>query len=474
MFERRAKEAQQSEFWIAREEIAAPRAAGFYRKLDATLQKLGFAAKVWELCQPVYAEARRGGRPGIDPVVYFKMLMVGFFEDLPSQRAIAARCDDSRAIREFLGYDLSEATPEQSSFTVIRQRLPLEVIEAVHRVVLGMLRGHGLLRGRKLGIDSSVLEANASLRALEHRNTEESYWDYVRKLAAEAGVDPEDPQAVRRFDKQRPGRRTSNEEWQNPHDPDAKVGRTKDGATDMIYKPEHVTDLESGAIVRAEVRLGDAGDTEELSERVAEAIGTLAEVCGEERLPQLGQELAGDAGYFALAEVAVLQEMGVRTVIADPRAGRRRKDLPEADQAVRRRAQRATKSASGKALLRRRGEHLERSFCHVLDHGGCRRATLRGKDNLTKRYLGAVLAHNLSLFMRKVHGCGTPKQWVAKGLTALLAAFYGRERRLQSRPRAALVWAQFFWPTLAHFNRFARSPLTNFQARRMLAFSTRC
>jgi transposase len=430
MFERRAERAQQSEFWIAREEIAAPRAAGFYRKLEATLQELGFAAEVWKLCQAAYADASRGGRPGIDPVVYFKMLMVGFFEDLPSQRAIAARCDDSRAIREFLGYDLSEGTPEQSSFTVIRQRLPLEVIEAVHRVVLTMLRGHGLLRGRQLGIDSSVIEANASLRALEHRNTEESYWDYVKKLAAEAGVDLEDPKAVRRFDKQRPGRKTSNDEWQNPHDPDAKVGRTKDGATDMIYKPEHITDLESGAIVRAEVRLGDAGDTVELSERVAEAIGTLAAVCGEEKLPQLGRELAADEGYFALAEVGLLQAMEVRTVIADPLRGRRRKDLPAEDRAVLQRAHRALGSESGKTLLRRRGEHLERSFCHVLDHGGCRRATLRGKENLTKRYLGAVLAHNLSLLMRKLHGCGTAKQWVAAGLRAAAALPHDAQRRV--------------------------------------------
>jgi transposase len=412
--------------------------------LEGTLQELGFAAEVWKLCQAAYAEASRGGRPGIDPVVYFKMLMVGFFEDLPSQRAIAARCDDSRAIREFLGYDLSEATPEQSSFTVIRQRLPLEVIEAVHRVVLGMLRGHGLLRGRKLGIDSSVIEANASLRALEHRNTEESYWEYVKKLAAEAGVDPEDPKAVRRFDKRRPGRKTSNEEWQNPHDPDAKVGRTKDGATDMIYKPEHITDLESGAIVRAEVRLGDAGDTEELSERVAEAIGVLAEVCGEVHLPQLGRELAGDEGYFALLEVGLLQAMEVRTVIADPLRGRRRRDLPEVDRAVLRRAERALRSESGKALLRRRGEYLERSFCHVLDHGGCRRATLRGKDNLTKRYLGAVLAHNLSLLMRKCHGCGTAKQWVAASLGAATALAHNASHQLLACTRAIRRLRQLF------------------------------
>lgn len=440
MFERRAKRAQQSEFWVARKEIAAPRAAGFYRKLEATLQAQNFATEVWKLCQPAYADEQRGGRPGIDPVVYFKMLMVGFFEDLPSQRAIAARCDDSRAIREFLGYDLTEATPEQSSFTVIRQRLSLEIIQAVHQVVLAMLRQHGLLRGRRLGIDSSVIEANASLRALEHRNTEESYWDYVKRLAAEAGVDPEDAKAVRRFDKQRPGRKTSNEEWQNPHDPDAKVGRTKDGAIDMIYKPEHVTDLESGAIVQAEVRLGDEGDTEELSERVAAAIGTLAEVCGEEKLAQLGRELASDEGYFALREIALLQEMGIRTVIADPLSGRRRQDLPKEDRAVLQQAQRALQSASGKALLRRRGEHLERSFCHVLDHGGCRRATLRGKDNLTKRYLGAILSHNLSVLMRKVYRCGTPKQWVAQGLAAVLGPFQALRRLFR------LTWARGLLP----------------------------
>jgi transposase len=419
MFERREKRVEQGEFWITRKEIAPARAAGFYQRLDATLKEHHFSEEVWKLCQPAYAALSKGGRPGIDPVVYFKMQMVGFFEDLPSQRAISSRCDDSRAIREFLGYDLTEATPEQSTFTVIRQRLPLETVQAVHEVVLRMLRAHGLLKGRRLGIDSSVIEANASLRALENRNSEENYWDYVKRLAAEAGVDPEDTKAVRRFDKKRPGRKTSNEEWHNPHDPDAKVGRTKDGATDMIYKPEHVSDLESGAIVRAEVRLGDEGDTEDLSERVADTIAILMQVCGEEKVDTLVQELAADEGYFALPEIASLQAMNVRTVISDPSEGRRRADLPEEERKVLRRAKRALKSASGKALLRRRGEHLERGFCQVLDHGGSRRATLRGKDNLTKRYLGAVLTHNVSLLMRKLHGCGTAKQWVAGKLGSL-------------------------------------------------------
>ena len=158
------------------------------------------------------------------------MLIVGFLENLPSERAIASRCGDSLMIRCFLGYDLEEETPHHSSLSVIRYRLSLEVYQAVFDMILEGLRRHGLLRGKNLGIDSSVMEANASLRALENRNTGEAYWDYVRRLAMEAGVDANDVDGVRRFDKNRTGRKTSNEEWVNPHDPDAKVGKAKDGA----------------------------------------------------------------------------------------------------------------------------------------------------------------------------------------------------------------------------------------------------
>src|SRR6266446_3808160 len=272
-----------------------------------------------------------------------------------------------------------------------------------------------LLRGRQLGIDSSVMEANASLRALEHRNTEENYWDYVKRLAAEAGIDPADTKAVRRFDQKREGRKTSHQDWQNPHDVEAKVGRTKDGACDMIDKPEHVSDLESGAILTAQVRPGDAADHDpSLCERVMEAVATLSEVAPEAPLEKLGRELCGDEGYFAIEQIAQLQECAVRTVISDPQAGRRNPHkVSEEHRAALRRAKRATQSASGKALLRQRGEHLERGFCHVLDHGGLRRATLRGCEKLTKRHLVAASAHHLSLLMRHLFGIGTPKQALA-------------------------------------------------------------
>jgi transposase len=418
--ERVEKSEDQGEFWVEREKLPRVRASAFYVKLEETLQDLGFAEGVREICRASYADASKGGRPGIDPAVYFKMLMIGFFENLPSERSIASRCADSLSLRAFLGYEIEESTPEHSSLSVIRGRLGPEVFQAALELVLSGLCAYGLLKGRHLGIDSSIIEANASLRELEHRNTEEAYWDYVKRLAAEAGIDPDDTKAVRRFDKKRPGRKTSNKDWVNPHDPEAKVGRTKDGACDMVYKPEHVSDLESGAIVRAEVRAGDAGDTVDLGERVVEACGTLGRVCEDPDQNRTGKSVTADEGYFELEEVCLLQGERLRTIIGDPHAPKRKRERQCA--ATRRtlsKAKRAVISNSGKALLRKRGEHLERSFCHVLDQGGMRRATLRGCEKLTMKLIGAVMAFNLSLLMRHLHGLGTPKQWEARAMRGL-------------------------------------------------------
>jgi hypothetical protein len=248
----------------------------------------------------------------------------------------------------------------------------------------------------------------------------------VRRLAAEAGIDPADPKAVRRFDKKREGRSTSNTEWVNPHDPEAKVGRTKDGACDMTYKPEHTVDLESGVIIRAEVRPGDAADNDaSLCERVLESVATLSAVAPEAPLEKLGAELCADEGYFAIEPIAQLQECEVRTVIADPQSARRNAARAgEEHRSALRRANRATRSKSGKALLRKRGEHLERGFAHVLDHGGLRRATLRGCEKLTKRQKTGALAYNLSVLLRHLFGVGTLKQALALGRRSLLRVLY--------------------------------------------------
>jgi len=424
MFETRQTTAEtQQEFWIETRRLPQAAASTFYRKLDGTLDAIGFAEGIREICLSAYADLSRGGRPGIDPAVYFKMLMIGFFENLPSERAIASRCADSLSLRAFLGYGLEEATPDHSSLSIIRSRLGTSIYQAAFELVLKGLRQHGLLKGRHLGIDSSVIEANASLRELVHRNTEEQYWEYVKRLAAAAGIDPDDTKAVRRFDKRREGRKTSNQEWVNPHDPDAKVGMTKHGACDMIYKPEHITDLDTGVIVAAEVRCGDEGDTSGLAERVLAAGEVLARVCDDPKQTKVLTSLTADEGYFAVEEVGSLQGGGVRVVIGDPHASRR--NASRQDSMVRRvlrKAKQAVTSKSGKALLRKRGEHLERSFCHVLDHGKHRRATLRGRKNLTKRQVAAALTHNLSLLMRHLTGHGTPKQWLAASGSAVLGA----------------------------------------------------
>jgi len=415
------KKVAQGEFWVAAHQLPQTPKATFYARLDETLESFGFAEKVRAFCAPAYKQSN-AGRPGIDPVVYLKMIMVGFFEDLPSERAIAARCADSMSIRAFLNYSLEEKTPDHSSFTVIRQRLGLEIYQQIFTLTLQALREHGLLRGKNLGIDSSVIEANASLRALVHRNTEEQYWDYVKRLAAENGIDPEDTAAVRRFDRHRPGK-GSNQEWQNPHDPDAKIGRTKDGATDMIYKPEAVVDLDTGAIVQAEVHPGDQADHKDLAGRVLEAQQTINQASGEKPDTLTVTSVTADKGYYAVNELQPLQQEGIRTVICDPIDNRRVDKLEAEEQRAVRGARRSVRSKSGKELLRRRGMHIERSFAHILDAGGMRRTTLRGWENLNKRFKLAAAFYNLSQLMRKIFGFGTPKQ-LAAAMERGLRAFF--------------------------------------------------
>lgn len=405
------KKAAQGELWVAAHQLPTSAKITFYSKLDETLESFGFADKVRALCAPAYKNTK-AGRPGIDPVVYLKMIMIGFFEDLPSERAIAARCADSMSIRSFLNYSLEEKTPDHSSFTIIRQRLGLEIYQEIFALTLHALREHGLLRGKNLGLDSSVIEANASLRALVNRNTEEQYWDYVKRLAAENGIDPNDTAAVRRFDKHREGK-GRNKEWENPHDPDAKIGKTKDGATDMIYKPEVVVDLDTGAIVQAEVQPGDHSDHKEMATRIFEAQQNLNQAAGAAADLLTVQSATSDKGYYAVSELQALQNEGIRTVISDPIDNRRVDKLEKAEQRAVRAAKRSVKSKSGKDLLRRRGRHIERSFAHILDAGGMRRTTLRGWENLNKRFKLAAAIYNLSQLMRKLIGFGTPKQLAA-------------------------------------------------------------
>lgn len=466
MFAKKEKVAQQ-EFWIPTQELPKSPKSTFYSRLQETLDSLEFEAQIRSICAPFYKQSGTG-RPGIDPAVYVKMIMVGFFEDLPSERSIAARCADSIAIRAFLKYDLDEGTPDHSSFTVIRQRLGLEVYQQIFQFTLGALQKHGLLRGKNIGIDSSVIEANASLRALVNRNTEEAYWDYVKRLAAEAGIDPEDTAAVRKFDRKRPGK-GSNEHWVNPHDPDAKIAPKKDGATDMIYKPEVVVDLDTGAVVQANVNPGDQADHQDMAAKILEAQQTMNAACEEPAETLTIQTATADKGYYAVPELQVLQAEGIKTVIADPSSSRRLDKLEVEEQAVVRLAQRAVKSGRGKKLLARRGMHIERSFAHLLDSGGMRRTSLRGHINLNKRFKLAAAVYNLSQLMRKLFGVGTPKQQEALG-----AALFSLVLLLRCSIRVLVQ--QTFEPNIrlggAHYRQLWSSQLV--MLRGIACFSTGC
>ncbi|MEX2610281.1 MAG: transposase [Gemmatimonadota bacterium] len=298
MFRRKDPDVQSS-FWLPTSDLPSSSPNSLYQRLDRALAASGLGDAVRTLCEPFYeADRSRGGRPGIDPEVYFKMQMIGFFEGLASERGSAARCADLLLIRQFLHYELHESTPDHSSLTVIRQRLGPEVFEKVFGLVLKALRDHKLLKGKKLGIDASTMEANASLRSLENCLTGEDYTAYVSALAVAAGVDTSDPSAVGRFDRKRAGRKASNDDWQNPHDPDAKIGRTKRGATRMVYKPEHVVDLETVAIVDADVRPGDEHDTADLTQRLLEAEPRMNEALGEAKDTERVELVAADKGYF--------------------------------------------------------------------------------------------------------------------------------------------------------------------------------
>ncbi len=425
---------EQGEFWVARDSIRAGRGKTFYDRLGDGLDKEGFGDFVRELCAPYY-HAEAGGRPPIDPEVYFKMLMAGYFQKLPSERGIASHCEDSLSVRRFLRYDVTEATPDHSSLSVIRHRLPAEVYAEVFTFSLRPLRRAGLLPGKKIGIDSTTMEANASLEKLERREDGKSYGDYVAELAAAEGIDPEDKAAVAEFDRKRKDKKTSNEEWVSPNDPDASMGPRKDGAWDMIHKVENAVDLDSGAILSCEIQPATKADStgmaahietaaamvdyvaSQVDEPVADAPDQDAGPGGgdkgtEEDAAREGRHGVGDKGYHKNAELAELVAAGIQPVIAEP-AGRvpSKSNQRQAKAFEINRANR--KTDLGRELMRARAEKVERSFQHQLDHGGARRTTLTGHENIGKRPLISAFTFNLAVYGRNVHGYGTVRQYQA-------------------------------------------------------------
>lgn len=424
---RRAQRRQQQEqFWIAHSEL--PRTGGhpFYERLNQLLVERRFDEFVEGRCEHFYAETM--GRPSLVPGRYFRLLLIGYFEGIEGERGIAWRAADSLALRRFLEYELSEQPPDHATISRTRRLIDIETHRAVFGWVLELLAEKGLLKGTTVGIDATTLEANAAMRSIVRRDSGEGYEEFLRRLAEASGIATPTREQLAKLDRKRT-KKTSNEDWVNPHDPEAEITQMKDGRTHLAYKAEHAVDLETGAVVAVTVAGGAAGDSETILETLPEAGENIAEVAATTNNQEAGErvhpagpvEAVADKGYHSNDTLGTLGEAEVRTYISEPDRGRRRwHDKPEAQQAVygnRRRIH----GEHGKQLLRRRGELLERSFAHAYETGGMRRVYLRGRENVWKRVLIHVGALNLSLVMRKLCGKGTPRGWQGFSAEAVLA-----------------------------------------------------
>ena len=402
----------QDTLWVATHEL--PQAPGhpFYAKLNEVLEQHGFTVFVEGECQQYYAEVM--GRPSIPPGVYFRMLFIGFFEGIDSERGIAWRVADSMGLRRFLDYDLTQNTPDHSSLSRTRHRLSIETHSAVFSWVLGVLAKEQVLKGKTLGIDATTLEANAALRSIVRRDTGESYQEFLTRLAKASGIETPTREDLSKIDKNRPGK-GSNKDWGHPHDPDARITKMKDGQTHLAHKAEHAVDMDTGAIVAVTLQEADRGDTYTVLETLRETVTNLvavnedtdaARAMGDDTLRQAVM----DKGYHSNESLMLLDAVQIRAYVSEPKRGKRQWKDKSDEQRVVYGNRRRIRGAHGKALMRRRGEFVERSFAHMYETGGMRRTHLKGHENILKRLLIHAGGFNLALVLRKFTGIGKPRR----------------------------------------------------------------
>ena len=428
----------QPELWIPTADLPYSPGHIFYDKLNRLLAEAAFDRYVENLCQPYYADGV--GRESIPPGTYFRMLFVGYFEGLDSQRAIAWRCSDSLSLRAFLGVPLSETTPDHSSLTKIRQRLPLEMHEQVFAFVLGIAHQKKLLRGKTVAVDATTLEANAAMKSIVRKDTGEDWKVYLKRLMAEEGIENPTDEEIRRFDKKRK-KKVSNKEWQSPTDPDSRITRMKDGTTHLAYKAEHTVDLDSEFVVAAAVHAADQADSATLVDSILQAQANLVLAGSEQEI----EEAVADKGYHKAQTLAECEEWNTRTYIPEPKRKKHNwEGKPQAWRRVTAANRRRVRGTRSKRLQKKRSELVERSFAHVCETGGGRRTWLRGLVKVRKRYIVQVAAHNLGLLMRKLFGVGKPRVlqgvvgWLI-GMVVWLSGLASRPASRTYRTRASIV-----------------------------------
>jgi transposase len=423
----RKQRERQEGLWYEAELPTAP-GHPFYKRLNEVLDKAGFDRFCEANCAEFYH--KKLGRPSLAPGLYFRVMMIGFFEGLDSERGIAWRLADSLTLRQFLSIGLDEKTPDHVTISRTRRLIDAETHQRIFTWVLERLAQGGLIKGKTIGVDSTTLEANAAMKSIVRRDTGESYAAYLKRLAEAEGMDAKGAAALLRMDRKRT-KTTSNEDWQSPSDGEAEITKLKDGRTALAYKAENAVDMETGAIVAVTTHGGAAADTATLEETVIAAGIAVAELLGE-KTPEgncpvhpLGvEEVVADKGYHSNDVAVALDDMGVRSYVAEPDRGTRNWDGKEAAKTAVYANRRRIKGERGKRLQRQRGERIERNFAHQFDTGGLDRLYVRGRENVHKKFLLQAAACNLALLLRSRYGAGKPKaahDWAMEAIFAIWA-----------------------------------------------------
>jgi transposase len=399
------REQQQSLFIATRDVVSGP-ANAFYDRLNHILDEHNFDRKVEHLCRRFYKSDKRG-RPSMAPGVYFRLLLIGYFEGLDSERGIAWRVADSLSLRQFLRFALNEETPDHSTISRTRRLFWLSTHKAVFKWVVKILTEEGLIEGRTIAIDAPTLEANAAMKNIVRRDNGQSYDDYLKELAKAAGIENPTREQWARLDRKRK-KKGSNEEWESPADPDARITRMKDGRTHLAHKAEHAVDLSSGALVAITLSPADQGDTTTIHHTLAEA-----QAVAQQMNPLGVEEVVADKGYHSGEVLLTLHAEGVRTYLPEPQRKNRDWEGKAVEQKRTYENRRRTRGDRGKRLQKVRSELTERTFAHMYETGGMRRVHLRGRDNILKRLLVHAAAFNLSLMLREELGAGTPREFQA-------------------------------------------------------------
>jgi len=443
------RQTEQPPLWVATADLPSSPGHPFYAKLNAILDAEGFDRFAEDQCRRFYAPTM--GRPSLEPGRYFRLLLVGYFEGLDAERGIAWRAADSLAVRRFVRLGIEEAAPDHSTISRTRRLIDVDTHRAIFTWVQQRLVAGGLLKGRTIAIDATTLEANAAMRSIVRRDTGESYQAFLTRLAEPSGIQTPTREALARMDRKRK-KKTSNKDWTNPHDPDAKVTKMKDGRTHLAHKAEHAVDLETGAIVAVTVQGADEGDTTTITETATAAAEQIEDAQADVDEPQALEEIIGDKGYHSNQSMVDLEAVGIRSDIAEPDRGRRDWSKEPEAQAPVYRNRRRMRGPRGRRLMRQRGERIERSFAHLYDTGGMRRTHLRGHENILKRLLIHAGGFNLGLLIRSILGVGTPRGLQGR-LAAVLAAVstliaVARHRCIEIRRVLCVIAATSGWVTL--------------------------